>query len=158
MTFDHGPAALAVAVALTAVVFGPLVPVVEMPGTGRGEQPVFDGFGGHALGVDHRLSFETESMPTVATFTDGAVTTAPPTVVVATGDTSVTLRYQLRVDGRSTDATAVVPAGEARSVTRTLELSVKQRPDRVRLRVTVETNGEEYLVEERSLRVTDDEG
>jgi hypothetical protein len=104
MTHDRGTVALTVAVLCTAVVFGPLVPA-----------------------VDHRLSDRVVTAPQTATLADGVFATPP--IVVAAGETPVTLRYQLQVDDRSTERTVVVPAGEARTITRTLALRTDAPPN-----------------------------
>jgi hypothetical protein len=152
MNHDRGTLALATAVLITAVAFGPLVPAVDLAGDSRDAEPLFSGFSGGEVDVEHRLSFRVVSAPTGASTVDG-VTTAPPAIVtVAAGNAPVTLRYQLRVDDRSAERTAIVPAGEARTVTR--ELSVGATADRATLRVTAETPDSTYLVHEADLEVT----
>jgi hypothetical protein len=156
MTHDRGTVALTMAVLLTAVVFGPLVPAVDLPRDARDGEPLYGGFADEAgVGVDHRLSYRVVAAPQTATLADGVLTTPPTTVAVAAGDAPVTLRYQLQVDDRSTERTVVVPAGEARTITRTLELET-DAPTNTTLRVVAITADATYTVHEEQLNLTDE--
>lgn len=130
MTHDRGTVALTMVVLLAAVVFGPLVPA-----------------------VDHRLSDWVVAAPQTATLADGVFTTPP--IAVAAGEPPVTLRYQLQVDDRSTERIVVVPAGEARTITRTLALGTDAPPNTT-LQVVAVTDDATYTVCEEQLTLTDE--
>lgn len=156
MNHDRGTVALATAVLVTAIVLGPLVPAVDLPRDARDGEPLYGGFADEAgVGVDHRLSYRVVAAPTNATLADGVLTTPPATVAVAAGDAPVTLRYQLRVGDRSTERTVAVPAGEARTISRALELETENASDAT-LRVVAVTDDSIYTVHEGPLE-TDDE-
>jgi len=131
--------------------------VVELPRNDGDAEPLMGGFGEAAVDVDHRLSFRVLAAPTNATTADGHTASGPVTVAVAAGETPVTLRYQFRVDDRSTERTAVVPAGEARTITRELSIrataNAHANTSTATLRVTAETPGSQYVVHEGDLEV-----
>lgn len=143
MGLDRTTPALAAAVLLVAVVYGPLFPAVELPRDPQTDEPVFEGFGlEHDVGVSHQLSYRVVSTPADATFDSGVVSTGPTTVRVAAGDDPVTVRYHLQAGNRTTVESAVVPAGEARTTAEPLTLAAADRPANVTVRVTATTGGE----------------
>ena len=142
---------LAVVVVATALVAGPLVPAVSYPTDPTANDAVYSGFGGNAgLELDRQLSYQLADEPTV-TVADGAVT-ARTTVTVQTGADPVALRYQLRNDTRSTIATATIPAGEVRTITRTTHLDATGQ---VQLNVTATTDGSLFVVHQSTFNVSD---
>jgi hypothetical protein len=158
MSLDRATTALAAAALLTAVVYGPLVPAVELSRDPQAGQPVFDGFGeNEGLGTTHQLSYRVVEQPTTAAVADGQLSVPPATVALAAGETPVTLRYQLRVGDRSVDRIAVVPAGEARTVSVPLAATVEEPPSSVELRIAALTDEDRYELYNATLAVADDE-
>jgi hypothetical protein len=157
MSLDRGTTALAAAVLLTALAYGPLVPAVELPLDSQADDPVIEGFGGNReVGTTHQLSYRVVEEPTTVTVADGQLAVPPATVALAAGDEPVTLRYQLRVGDRSIRRTAVVPAGEARTVSLPLAAAVEEPPVSVELRIVALTNENRYEVYNATLGVVDD--
>jgi hypothetical protein len=145
MSLDRATTALAAAALLTAVAYGPLVPAVGLPADPRADQPVFEGFAeNQGVGTTHQLSYRVVETPTTATVTDGTLSVPATTVAVEAGETPVTLRYQLRVGDRSVERTAVVPAGEARTVALSPTVAVEGAPSEARLRVVAATEDSSY--------------
>lgn len=157
MSSDRATTALAAAVLLTAVVYGPLVPAVELARDSQADQPVFDAFDeNEGLGATHQLSYRVVEAPTTATVAGGQLSVPPATVALAAGDEPVTLRYQLRVGDRSIDRTAVVPAGEARTVSLPLAATVEAPPASVELRIVALTGENRYEAHNATLAVVED--
>jgi len=156
MSLDRGPTALVAAALLTAVVYGPLVPAVGLPADPRADQPVFEGFAeNQGVGTTHQLSYRVVETPTIATVADGTLSVPATTVAVEAGETPVTLRYQLRVGDRSVERTAVVPAGEARTVRLSPTLSVDSAPAEARLRVVAVTEEASYRLHDGTVVIED---
>lgn len=158
MTTDRAPTlALAAAVVVTAVVFGPAVPAVDLPRDGAAAEPVFDGFAETGeLGVSERFSYSVGATPATASVANGVVSTGPATVTVAAGDDPVALRYRLVVGDRSANRTVVVPAGETRTVTESLTLDAGQRPDSATLRIAAVVDGTDYSLHTDRIEVAAD--
>lgn len=163
MTTDRTPTvALAAAVVLTAVAFGPAVSAVDLPRDSRAEEPVFDGFAETSdLGVSERFSYAVDETPGAATAANGTVSTGPTAVTVAAGTDPVALRYQLQVGNRSTNRTVVVPAGETRTVAEPLTVDAlgtdaPGSTPTATLRVTAAVDGRTYTLHNGTFEVTSD--
>jgi hypothetical protein len=162
MTTDRTPTvALAVAVILTAVAFGPAVSAVDLPRDSRAEEPVFKGFvETNDLGISERFSYALDETPRTATAADGTVSAGPAAVTVAAGADPVALRYRLQVGDRSTNRTVVVPAGETRTVAESPAVETPATDvsgtTRATLRVTAAVDGRTYTVHNDTLGVTAD--
>ena len=163
MTIDRAPTvALAAAVVLTAVAFGPAVSAVDLPRDSRAEEPVFDGFAETSdLGVSERFSYAVDETPDTATATDGTISTEPVAVTVAAGTDPVALRYRLQVGNRSSNRTVVVPAGETRTVAKPLTVDAlgtdaPGSTPTATLRVTAAVDGQTYTLHNGELSVTSD--
>lgn len=160
MTTDRTPTvALAVAVVLTAVAFGPAVAAVDLPRDSRADEPVFEGFAEtNDLGISERFSYALDETPGTATAADGTVSTGPAAVTVAAGADPVALRHRLQVGDRSTNRTVVVPAGETRTVAESLAVETPATDvsgtTRATLRVTAAVDGRTYTVHNDTLGVT----